>query len=104
MFISKVAERYKIQATAEMLEKMIQDAREELDDADKKLTQARNAYAEQVEKGADATLEVLERMEKEIDDLEKAHEEAARDYDHAMSTTLEDMEAEHHYGEWKSNR
>lgn len=90
-------------SSGEMLEKIIKDAGDELDAAEKEMTEARNKYSKMVEDG-DGSFDELKAMEKHILDLEKAHDGASKEYDNAMSLTLEDLEAEKHYEGWKADR
>jgi DNA repair exonuclease SbcCD ATPase subunit len=108
MFLKKVHSKYKITSSgAQMLEKMIEDAREELDEVEVELKQAREKYSKLVENDDDdddATLEELEKLEDEIEKIEEEHEKATDAYDKAMSTTIEDLKADQAYDDWKSNR
>ena len=105
MFLKKVHSKYKVTSSgAQMLEKMIEDAREELDEVEVELKQAREKYSKLVEKGDDASLEELEKLEDEIEKIEEEHEKATDAYDKAMSTTIEDLKADQSYDDWKSNR
>ena len=107
MFLKKVHSKYKIVSSgAQMIEKMIEEAREELDEIEGKLKVAREKYSKMVESDneEDSFVKELERLEDEIDELEEEHKEATEAYDKAMSTSIEDLKADQSYDDWKSNR
>lgn len=106
MFLNKVYAKYCVVADqgAKMIEQHIADAKDELEEIEKMLASARDQFTTEYEKGADASSDKLEKLEDDINDLEEQHDEAVKAYNQAMETTLEDLEADQRYDDWKSNR
>jgi phage shock protein A len=108
MFTEKLNAKYRVMSgPSHMLEKIINGAKDELDKVDKELMDARNEYAALVKKSDDTdntSLEDLERMEEKIEELEEEHEQASDNYEKAMTTTIDDLKADHHYEDWKASR
>jgi chromosome segregation ATPase len=103
MFKSKVTARYQVLCAEDMLVKMIEDAEKELLVVEKELKKAQDEYEKFVEDEA-TPLDKLQALEKKIEELEDERDEAAKNYEKAKETTMDDLKAEQRHQDWKDNR
>lgn len=103
MFKDEVTSRYKVVAYDKLISKMIEDAEKELAICDAALEKAQKEYEKLIDI-EDTSVEKLQAMEKKIEELEKERNDAARDYERAKETTVDDLKAEKRYQDWKDSR
>ena len=102
-FVSTVGSKYRIHSYHTQLVKMVEDAEEELYDGDEELKKLRAEYSKLVA-DENATEEQLLALEKKMEEAEEERDHAAKNYEKARHTTIQDLKEEHAYETWKENR
>ena len=103
MFKTKVGSRYQVISYDDALTKMVEDAEEELDEAEKGLKKAQEDY-EKLIAIKTTPVEKLEALEKTVEQLEEERDDAEEKLDKTRHTTIEDLKADKRYDDWKGSR
>lgn len=103
MFKSKVSARYRVLCSDDLIVEIIEEAEKELATIEKELKKAQDDYEKLVDDET-SPLDKLQALEKKIEELEDERDDAAKNYEKAKETTMDDLRAEQGYQDWKDNR